>query len=48
VQLDVEFSARARPGHVRNAAPELRRIRMGDADVAVLAAFLRSLTEDYE
>jgi hypothetical protein len=44
----VEFSALARMGQVRNPAPELSDIQITPADVASLAAFLRSLTEDYE
>lgn len=42
-----EFSAKARRGEVRNADPELRNVRLDDSDVAPLAAFLRSLNEDY-
>ena len=44
----VAVSARARAGEVRNAAPELAGIRLTEADVAPLAAFLRALNEDYE
>ena len=40
--------ARARSGRLRNGAPELARMRIGEADVAPLAAFLRALNEDYE
>lgn len=42
------FSAKARNGQVRNPAPELRGMALVPADVAPLAAFLRSLNEDYE
>jgi cytochrome c peroxidase len=38
----------ARAGKVRNAAPELSAIFLKEEDVAPLAAFLRSLNEDYE
>ncbi len=42
------FSALAREGKVRNAAPELQGIALVPADVVPLAAFLRALDEDYE
>lgn len=41
------FSGLARGGAVRNAAPELSGISLGDSAVEPLAAFLRSLNEDY-
>lgn len=41
------FSNKARHGEVRNAAPELRDISLDDDAIAPLAAFLRSLNEDY-
>jgi cytochrome c peroxidase len=41
-------SALARAGQLRNAAPELLSIYLTKEDVAPLAAFLRSLNEDYE
>ena len=48
----IEFYRRmsklARAGAVRNAAPELSGIQLSAEDVAPLAAFLRSLNEDYE
>ena len=37
-----------RSGTLRNGAPELAGIQLSPADVAPLAAFLRSLNEDYE
>ena len=37
----------ARTGRLRNGAPELRAVRFGDEDIRTLAAFLRSLNEDY-
>lgn len=43
-----EISSKARAGLVRNAAPELSDIRLAPADETALAAFLRSLDEDYE
>ncbi|MFN7988523.1 MAG: hypothetical protein U0529_13690 [Thermoanaerobaculia bacterium] len=42
-----EIAAKARQGKVRNASPELSSITLGEDDVAPLAAFLRSLNEDY-
>ena len=42
-----EIAAKARRGKVRNASPELASITLGEDDVAPLAAFLRSLNEDY-
>lgn len=41
-------SARARDGRLRNADPEIARIVLLESDVDALAAFLRSLDEDYE
>ena len=37
-----------RAGTLRNGAPELGGIVLGPSDVAPLAAFLRSLNEDYQ
>lgn len=37
-----------RAGTLRNGAPELADIQIGGGDIAPLAAFLRSLNEDYE
>jgi cytochrome c peroxidase len=48
VRFYVVQSALARAGRLRNGARELRAIRIGEDDVAPLAAFLRSLNEDYE
>jgi hypothetical protein len=42
-----KFSGFARSGAVRNSAPELRGIFLDNTSVAPLAAFLRSLNEDY-
>jgi hypothetical protein len=44
----LEAATLARAGTLRNAAPELAAIDIGEADVAPLAAFLRALNEDYE
>lgn len=41
-------AALARAGSLRNGAPELGGIALGEDDIAALAAFLRSLDEDYE
>jgi len=43
----VATSELARAGKVRNASPELAAVRIDGGDVAPLAAFLRSLNEDY-
>jgi len=43
----VQASDLARAGTLRNASPELARVRITAADVAPLAAFLRALNEDY-
>lgn len=37
-----------RTGALRNGAPELAAITIGAGDIAALAAFLRSLNEDYQ
>jgi cytochrome c peroxidase len=42
-----EFSKLARQSRVRNADPELSEIRLNQSAIAPLAAFLRSLNEDY-
>ncbi len=42
------MSALARAGQLRNADPELSRISLDEQDIAALAAFLRSLDEDYD
>jgi hypothetical protein len=47
IQFYQNFSAKARDGNVRNAAPELRQISLDSSAVTPLAAFLRSLNEDY-
>jgi hypothetical protein len=44
----VSQSALARAGRLRDGARELRCMHIGEEDVAPLAAFLRSLNEDYE
>ena len=48
VRFYVRTSALARAGALRNGAPELARMRLGEGDVVPLAAFLRALDEDYE
>jgi len=42
-----QFSAKARRGQVRNADLELRNIFLVESDIGPLAAFIRSLNEDY-
>jgi cytochrome c peroxidase len=44
----VRMSALASEGQLRNADPELTRISLDEQDIAALAAFLRSLDEDYD
>jgi cytochrome c peroxidase len=44
----VKASVLARAGKLRNAGPELLGMRLDEEDVEPLAAFLRSLNEDYE
>jgi cytochrome c peroxidase len=48
VRFYVKTSALARAGRLRNGARELQDMRISDADVAPLSAFLRALNEDYE
>ena len=48
VRLYAKASALAHAGMLRNAAPELRHMTLGETDIAPLAAFLRALDEDYE
>lgn len=44
----VRVSEMARHGAIRNGAPELRGIDIDQQDIHALAAFLRSLNEDYD
>ena len=44
----IRTSELAASGGLRNGAPALGRMRIGASDIARLAAFLRSLNEDYE
>jgi hypothetical protein len=48
IRFYIDSSTGARAGTLRNPAPELSNIDLTEADVAPLAAFLRSLNEDYE
>src|SRR5262249_12558193 len=48
VRFYVNASALARAGQLRNGARELRAMNIGTGDIVSLAAFLRSLNEDYE
>jgi len=43
----IRMSGLARAGQLRNGDPELVRISLDEQDVVALAAFLRSLDEDY-
>ncbi len=43
----VSVAELAREGKLRNASPEMKDIHIDEEDVAPLAAFLRSLNEDY-
>jgi cytochrome c peroxidase len=47
ISFYVEFSKKARQGKVRNPDPQLNDIRLNRSAIAPLAAFLRSLNEDY-
>jgi cytochrome c peroxidase len=47
VQHYIDMAALARAGKLRNADPRLASVDLAAADIAPLAAFLRSLTEDY-
>lgn len=44
----IRFSDLARRGKLRNGAPELSSITLDEEDIKPLAAFLRSLNEDYD
>lgn len=48
IRFYVQMSALARAGQLRNGAPELKNITLDDKDVEALAAFLKTLNEDYE
>jgi cytochrome c peroxidase len=48
LELYVAASGRQRAGRLRNGSPELAGIFLREADVEPLAAFLRSLNEDYQ
>ena len=48
VRFYIRSADLARAGKLRNGAPELADVRLKDDDVLPLAAFLRSLNEDYE
>ena len=44
----IQAAALAEDGLLRNPPPEFRRMKISGGDIARLAAFLRSLNEDYE
>ena len=48
VAFYIQMSALAKSGHVRNAPPEFQNMSIDADDVQSLAAFLASLTEDYD
>lgn len=48
VMADIASSQLAHHGLLRNAAPEFANMHPSQDDVAALAAFLKSLTEDYD
>lgn len=48
VEFYIRMSGQARAGKLRAASPEMSGIFLKQEDVAPLAAFLRSLNEDYE
>jgi cytochrome c peroxidase len=43
----ITVSALAREGKLRNASPEIAEVRLSLSDISSVAAFLRSLNEDY-
>jgi hypothetical protein len=47
IQFYRDFSKKARQGKVRNADPEMREIQLDESAITPLAAFLRSINEDY-
>jgi cytochrome c peroxidase len=47
VQFYQEFSRKARAGELRNIDPGMKAVSLDDSALAPLAAFLRSLNEDY-
>lgn len=47
LQFYAKVSELARTGKLRNASPEIKDVHIDQEDVAPLAAFLRSLNEDY-
>lgn len=47
LDLYVSSSNRQRQGRLRNASPELEGMFLSEGDIDPLAAFLRSLNEDY-
>jgi cytochrome c peroxidase len=48
VSFYINSSALARAGQLRNGAPELLNMSISSDDISALAAFLKSLTEDYD
>jgi len=48
VQFYINSSQLARAGLLRNPPPEFKAMSLSQSDVAALAAFLKSLTEDYD
>lgn len=48
IRFYIRSAALFQAGKLRNGAPELGAMRLGEEDVEVLAAFLRSLNEDYD
>jgi cytochrome c peroxidase len=48
VNFYVFTSQLARQGQLRNSPPEFQNMSISSDDVATLAAFLNSLTEDYD
>jgi cytochrome c peroxidase len=48
VEFYINSSQLAREGLLRNPPPEFQGMSLGPSDIAALAAFLASLTEDYD
>jgi hypothetical protein len=48
VEFYFDAAVLAEDGELRNAPPEFKNMKLSGGDIARLAAFLRSLDEDYQ
>jgi cytochrome c peroxidase len=48
ISFYITTPAIARNGELRNGSPELSKVNIDETDLKALAAFLRSLNEDYD